>query len=554
MLVFASSVVKQTMVEVQCPSCNTRYRIDERILPKQRPTFKCSRCGHVFSSFLRTAQTASAPVEASGREESGPNRRDRTHREAAAQNEGPAQRSPGSPPSTVAQRDAEAAKAVPVDVQDKAAEASGPASKFALAATSGPESAASTEVGGDELSQDLDDGDRWVVEDPGTQSQGQSPAKGPEGPLSESGATRVGRSPRSEWTIGVALEAISQQGSSREVQSDSGVARKGISPGKNSEIAAGERKGEGALSGVSTPELSTGGMRQRGPLSPQPPTGAGAASADQAGPSLQSSGYRRTRLESDRRPSPSAGGPGIRQLGQVDAEAGDLGQYPPQFTAKIQIGSAHLGGGLAAEAGGYAARPHASVVRNDRPHSSGFFLMIFVALVATFAALAVLISSQPVLSREALTWVPFFRGDFGLSSAASAVQLSGIRADFQLLKDNHNALVISGSAANVSVRPLRTIEIRASLLDDSQREVIAKAVFCGNTVQPGMVTQMTAREIAFFQKLQAPLNFELAPGQAAPFVIAFVDPPTALARSYRVGVQRAETAGESDNLTGSEGR
>ncbi|MGH7813784.1 MAG: DUF3426 domain-containing protein [Candidatus Binataceae bacterium] len=38
------------MIEIQCTSCNTRYRIDERILPEDAPTFKCSRCGHVFSS------------------------------------------------------------------------------------------------------------------------------------------------------------------------------------------------------------------------------------------------------------------------------------------------------------------------------------------------------------------------------------------------------------------------------------------------------------------------------------------------------------------------
>ena len=36
------------MVEVQCTSCHTRYRINQRLLPDEAPTFKCSRCGHVF--------------------------------------------------------------------------------------------------------------------------------------------------------------------------------------------------------------------------------------------------------------------------------------------------------------------------------------------------------------------------------------------------------------------------------------------------------------------------------------------------------------------------
>jgi predicted Zn finger-like uncharacterized protein len=36
-------------IEVQCSSCHTRYRIDEQVLPEGTPTFKCSRCGHVFT-------------------------------------------------------------------------------------------------------------------------------------------------------------------------------------------------------------------------------------------------------------------------------------------------------------------------------------------------------------------------------------------------------------------------------------------------------------------------------------------------------------------------
>jgi predicted Zn finger-like uncharacterized protein len=45
------------MIEVQCSSCHTRYRIDEHVLPEGTPTFKCSRCGHVFS-FEPRAQEA----------------------------------------------------------------------------------------------------------------------------------------------------------------------------------------------------------------------------------------------------------------------------------------------------------------------------------------------------------------------------------------------------------------------------------------------------------------------------------------------------------------
>ncbi len=46
------------MIEVQCTSCHTRYRIDEQVLPEGLPTFKCSRCGHVFSCEPRKSRAS----------------------------------------------------------------------------------------------------------------------------------------------------------------------------------------------------------------------------------------------------------------------------------------------------------------------------------------------------------------------------------------------------------------------------------------------------------------------------------------------------------------
>lgn len=48
------------MVEVQCSSCHTRYRVDEQVLPEGTPTFKCSRCGHVFAAEPRQADASAA--------------------------------------------------------------------------------------------------------------------------------------------------------------------------------------------------------------------------------------------------------------------------------------------------------------------------------------------------------------------------------------------------------------------------------------------------------------------------------------------------------------
>src|SRR5215471_96339 len=51
------------MIEIQCPSCQTRYRIDENVLPQDSPTFKCSRCGHVFSGDPRLSTEPAAAAK-----------------------------------------------------------------------------------------------------------------------------------------------------------------------------------------------------------------------------------------------------------------------------------------------------------------------------------------------------------------------------------------------------------------------------------------------------------------------------------------------------------
>ena len=53
------------MIEIQCTSCHTRYRIDERVLPDDTPTFKCSRCGHVFNADPVPAKVRKPAPEAS---------------------------------------------------------------------------------------------------------------------------------------------------------------------------------------------------------------------------------------------------------------------------------------------------------------------------------------------------------------------------------------------------------------------------------------------------------------------------------------------------------
>src|SRR5258708_12305002 len=60
------------MIEIQCTSCHTRYRIDERVLPDDTPSFKCSRCGHVFNAAPMPAKVRKPAPEAPERESQQP--------------------------------------------------------------------------------------------------------------------------------------------------------------------------------------------------------------------------------------------------------------------------------------------------------------------------------------------------------------------------------------------------------------------------------------------------------------------------------------------------
>jgi predicted Zn finger-like uncharacterized protein len=80
------------MIDVQCTSCHTRYRIDERVLPEETPTFKCSRCGHVFSAEppARKARIRIAQPEPKVPRQRPPARRAPAPQEHQAANDAPA--------------------------------------------------------------------------------------------------------------------------------------------------------------------------------------------------------------------------------------------------------------------------------------------------------------------------------------------------------------------------------------------------------------------------------------------------------------------------------
>jgi predicted Zn finger-like uncharacterized protein len=169
----------------------------------------------------------------------------------------------------------------------------------------------------------------------------------------------------------------------------------------------------------------------------------------------------------------------------------------------------------------------------DRVHSSGFFLIVFVALLASFTAVSVMISNQAAASLYLLGHVPGLADYF--NTPAAPVALHQPHAEYQRLKDGQAALIVSGDAENVGQNPLHAVQIAIDLVDSSQRALARQAVYCGNQISPRMTADMTPRELEFFGKLEPPRSFVITPGGSSSFVAIFIDPPEK-SHSFRIAV------------------
>ncbi len=76
----------------------------------------------------------------------------------------------------------------------------------------------------------------------------------------------------------------------------------------------------------------------------------------------------------------------------------------------------------------------------------------------------------------------------------------------------------------------------------TQHDLASSAVYCGTTLSPRMIAEMTPHELEFLQKLDPPKSFSLAPAHAAPFLMVFIDPPREV-RHFAVAVSKAQPTG-----------
>jgi hypothetical protein len=178
--------------------------------------------------------------------------------------------------------------------------------------------------------------------------------------------------------------------------------------------------------------------------------------------------------------------------------------------------------------------------RSYKLHSAGYFLGLFAMVVLGFGILTIVIQSAPTASAGLLSALPIVGN--GLEppiSAAQRVALGQVEAQYAKLKGDQAALVITGTVENLTSTPLGAVQIEAALTASNPQRLRTQAVYCGNSLSSKMIGEMTPHEIEFFEKLDAPRSFTLAPQASAPFVIVFIAPPAG-AGHFQLRVVRAQ--------------
>jgi hypothetical protein len=156
---------------------------------------------------------------------------------------------------------------------------------------------------------------------------------------------------------------------------------------------------------------------------------------------------------------------------------------------------------------------------------------LFALIALGYGVTTVLIRSAPATAAEILSHLPKV-GDRFIPPVGPArlVAMRDVHSDYLRTKGGHPALVVTGIAENVGSDALHAVRIAASLHDAAQHTLVTRAVYCGNNLSAPMVAQMTPHELEFFQKLDPPKAFALEPSATSPFVIVFIDPPSAVSR------------------------
>ena len=158
-----------------------------------------------------------------------------------------------------------------------------------------------------------------------------------------------------------------------------------------------------------------------------------------------------------------------------------------------------------------------------------------------YLVLAVMLNTRPELALDSLSQVPLLgrilRDDNLLTWR---IQLADIEGNYDRIKGDRPAYVVTGRAINTSNQDLQVIEVEGRLLTKDGVERRRQRVKATNQ-QRKTIRDLSQSEVEMLLHLEPNRRFVVHPGQSAGFLLVFADPPRdATELSCRVvGARRA---------------
>lgn len=200
-------------------------------------------------------------------------------------------------------------------------------------------------------------------------------------------------------------------------------------------------------------------------------------------------------------------------------------------------------------------RPSRAVPRSqpEAPPPMAGWLSFLGLVAAVYALVAFVFLSQPAVATRVLASFGPFADLSETVALARSMGIEGVRASYQRIKEDRRegnlqarqrktvALVLAGEVRNGARQSVRDIRIRGRLLGREGEVLAEKEVYCGAAVSPEVLAATDSFGVSVLERMQPPPRFQVSPGTATGFVIAFVDPPDGV-ENFAVEVLAAQPA------------
>lgn len=493
------------MIEIQCTSCHTRYRIDERVLPGEAPTFKCSRCGHVFISEPGQIKSGAAPGPTP---QTDADKAESSHGQPSeAQKQHPYIR----PVATARPKPSPAREDFPASTDSPE-----PDQRASQNFEQDPEHPGQDPTGiRSARPEGLKRSSEWseAHEESGSEpSEGPAPSDRDHETSQHQGDTHTSVPPWSQ------VEAPHRRNDSSEIGLDR--SREDFAPRSD------EQEHEPLPENLSFDFDDDDGPRIEPEDEPQEDSPESRWKVgDEAGADVE----ERHEAPAERRARRFAEGPDPSRVASIPPrpaadESALLSATRESVSSLIKV-PMDDGAERLLDRSGY--------------HSAGWFLGLFFLVAVLFAGATMAISGTPMSSARLLRDLPVIgSGLTAQPSLESKVTLDNVHAYYEHINGNRLALVIAGKATSRASAPLHLVQLDVRVMGAGDQPLVARSIYCGQTLSEKMISEMTPQELEFLQKLGPQKSFVLDPDHSAPFVTVFIDPPGNIKR-FTVAVTKA---------------